>query len=93
MYFPEPQQKIVDKIFFRLFGAKCNKCGLGLTKSDFVMRAKEKIYHTNCFKCVTCGRQLIPGDEFVLRENSVVCPEHHNVFTSNDVMGKKIELN
>lgn len=63
----------------RLFGTKCDKCGLSFSRNDFVMRAKTKIYHIECFRCSACERQLIPGDEFALREDGLFCKEDHEV--------------
>ena len=34
----------------RLFGAKCDKCLRSFGKSDYVMRAKNKIFHLECFQ-------------------------------------------
>lgn len=62
---------------FRLFGTKCEKCGDGFRKTDFVMRAKDKIYHIDCFRCALCERQLIPGDEFALTEDGLFCKDDH----------------
>ncbi|GFG35292.1 hypothetical protein Cfor_01350, partial [Coptotermes formosanus] len=62
-----------------LFGTKCDKCGLSFSKTDFVMRAKTKIYHIECFRCSACERHLIPGDEFALREDGLFCKEDHEV--------------
>jgi hypothetical protein len=53
--------KISIILFHRLFGTKCDKCGNSFSKNDFVMRAKSKIYHIECFRCSACARQLIPG--------------------------------
>ncbi|CAG9857756.1 unnamed protein product [Phyllotreta striolata] len=65
--------------YVRLFGTKCDKCGLSFSKSDFVMRAKSKIYHIECFRCRACARQLVPGDEFALRDGGVLyCKEDHD---------------
>ncbi|CAH1099460.1 unnamed protein product [Psylliodes chrysocephalus] len=65
--------------YVRLFGTKCDKCGLSFSKSDFVMRAKSKIYHIECFRCRACTRQLVPGDEFALRDGGVLyCKEDHD---------------
>lgn len=67
-------------IFFcRLFGTKCNKCGQCFSKNDFVMRARSKIYHQQCFRCVACERQLVPGDEFALREDGLFCKDDHEI--------------
>ncbi|XP_014273596.1 insulin gene enhancer protein ISL-1 isoform X2 [Halyomorpha halys] len=65
--------------YVRLFGTKCDKCSLSFSKNDFVMRAKTKIYHIDCFRCSACERQLIPGDEFALREDGLFCKEDHEV--------------
>lgn len=65
--------------FRRLFGTKCAKCSSSFTKNDFVMRAKNKIYHVECFRCVACSRKLIPGDEFALRDDGLFCKEDHQI--------------
>ena len=43
------------------------------------MRARNKIFHIDCFKCVACSRQLIPGDEFALRDDGLFCKADHEV--------------
>ena len=50
--------------YVRLFGTKCDKCGCSFSKNDFVMRAKSKIFHLECFRCTACSRNLIPGEFF-----------------------------
>uniref|UniRef100_A0A8C9FJM8 ISL LIM homeobox 1 n=1 Tax=Pavo cristatus TaxID=9049 RepID=A0A8C9FJM8_PAVCR len=52
---------------------------IGFSKNDFVMRARAKVYHIECFRCVACSRQLIPGDEFALREDGLFCRADHDV--------------
>ena len=42
------------------------------------MRAKNKIFHLECFRCVTCDKQLVPGDEFALRPDGLFCKECHS---------------
>jgi len=64
---------------YRLFGTKCDKCGLQFSKSDFVMRARSKIYHMACFRCIACKKHLVPGDEFALREDGLFCRDDHEV--------------
>ena len=63
----------------RLYGIKCAKCSIGFSKNDFVMRARSKVYHIECFRCVACSRQLIPGDEFARREDGLFCRADHDV--------------
>ena len=38
-----------------------------------MMRAKNSIYHTECFRCVVCDRVLSSGDEFCIREKGIYC--------------------
>ena len=64
-------------VLFRLFGTKCDKCYRSFGKNDFVMRAKNKIFHLECFTCVACEKQLVPGDEFALRDDGLFCREDH----------------
>ncbi|EFB24626.1 hypothetical protein PANDA_015045, partial [Ailuropoda melanoleuca] len=56
--------------YVRLFGIKCAKCQVGFSSSDLVMRARDSVYHIECFRCSVCSRQLLPGDEFSLRERA-----------------------
>ncbi|XP_006607042.1 insulin gene enhancer protein isl-1-like, partial [Glycine max] len=66
--------------YVRLFGTKCDKCGNSFSKNDFVMRAKTKIFHIECFRCSSCARQLLPGDEFALRDGGALyCKEDHDM--------------
>ena len=37
------------------------------------MRVNGYIYHTSCFACMRCDRQLQKGDEFALRSGRILC--------------------
>lgn len=63
----------------RLFGTKCDKCSQCFSKNDYVMRAKTKIYHVECFRCCACMRRLETGDEFALRQDGLFCRHDHDV--------------
>uniref|UniRef100_A0A3B3IFK3 ISL LIM homeobox 2a n=1 Tax=Oryzias latipes TaxID=8090 RepID=A0A3B3IFK3_ORYLA len=65
--------------YARLFGIKCAKCNTGFCSSDLVMRAREKVYHMECFRCSVCSRHLLPGDEFSLREDELLCRANHDL--------------
>jgi len=56
-------------------------------KTDFVMRAKNRIYHQECFSCVVCEKQLVPGDEFSLRHDELYCKEHSLLLLENNKDG------
>lgn len=61
----------------RLFGIKCAQCRAAFSSSDLVMRARDHVYHLECFRCAACGRQLLPGDQFCLRERDLLCRADH----------------
>lgn len=63
----------------RLFGTKCDKCSQCFSKNDYVMRAKTKIYHVECFRCCACLKRLETGDEFALRQDGLFCRHDHDV--------------
>ncbi|XP_030046220.1 insulin gene enhancer protein ISL-2 isoform X2 [Microcaecilia unicolor] len=65
--------------YIRLFGIKCAKCKMAFSSSDLVMRARENVYHIECFRCSVCTRQLLPGDEFSLRDHELLCRADHSL--------------
>nr|XP_019935354.1 PREDICTED: insulin gene enhancer protein ISL-3 isoform X4 [Paralichthys olivaceus] len=73
-----------------LFGIKCAKCNLGFSSSDLVMRARDNVYHIECFRCSVCSRQLLPGDEFSLREEELLCRADHSLLLERSSAGSPI---
>ncbi|NXJ62693.1 ISL2 protein, partial [Rostratula benghalensis] len=63
--------------YSRLFGIKCAQCRASFSSSDLVMRARDHVYHLECFRCAACGRQLLPGDQFCLRDRDLLCRADH----------------
>lgn len=39
----------------------CARCGNGIGSQELIMRAKDLVYHLNCFVCVVCLRILNKG--------------------------------
>uniref|UniRef100_A0A8C6KHY9 ISL LIM homeobox 2 n=1 Tax=Nothobranchius furzeri TaxID=105023 RepID=A0A8C6KHY9_NOTFU len=76
--------------YVRLFGIKCAKCNLGFSSSDLVMRARGNVYHIECFRCSVCSRQLLPGDEFSLREEELLCRADHSLLLERSPAGSPI---
>ncbi|KAG7473411.1 hypothetical protein MATL_G00095590 [Megalops atlanticus] len=76
--------------YVRLFGIKCAKCNLGFSSSDLVMRARENVYHIECFRCSVCSRQLLPGDEFSLRDEELLCRADHSLLMERGSAGSPI---
>ncbi|XP_071790760.1 LIM/homeobox protein Lhx5-like [Asterias amurensis] len=64
--------------FFRTYGTKCAGCSLGILPSDLVRRARNKVFHLNCFTCMICRKQLSTGEElYVVDENQFICKEDY----------------
>ncbi|KRX75588.1 Nodal modulator 1, partial [Trichinella sp. T6] len=71
--------------YVRLFGVRCSKCGEVFDRNDYVMRAKNNLYHISCFKCVVCTRPLLPGDEFALRHIALYCKADYELAERNSL--------
>lgn len=73
----------------RRYGTKCGGCGQGLAPSDLVRKARDKVFHLNCFTCCICRKQLSTGEQLhVLDDNKFICKDdyllgkgHHNSLT------------
>ena len=55
---------------FRLYSARCSACQNVFTKNDFVMRAKTKMFHLECFRCAACRRHLGQHDHLIILANT-----------------------
>ncbi|XP_053502060.1 insulin gene enhancer protein ISL-1-like [Ictalurus furcatus] len=64
--------------YIRLYTTKCAKCLKSFSSRDYVMRAGVNVYHVQCFRCKCCDRQLLPGDEFTIRDGFLHCTGHEN---------------
>ncbi|GMR53676.1 hypothetical protein PMAYCL1PPCAC_23871, partial [Pristionchus mayeri] len=61
--------------FARKFASVCAGCGGTLEKEDLVRRAKDKLFHVDCFVCSMCSRKLDTGDELYIVGNGFVCQQ------------------
>ena len=60
----------------RRYGTKCGGCGQGLSPTDLVRKARDKVYHLRCFTCALCRRQLSTGEELYLLDDArFLCKE------------------
>lgn len=55
---------------------RCARCHLGISASEMVMRARDSVYHLNCFTCSTCSKMLTTGDHFGMKDGLVYCRLH-----------------
>ncbi|KAG7206891.1 hypothetical protein KM043_000790 [Ampulex compressa] len=62
--------------FFRRYGTKCSGCLQGISPQDLVRKARDKVFHLNCFTCLVCRRKMSTGEElYVLEDNKFVCKQ------------------
>ncbi|CAL1610923.1 unnamed protein product [Knipowitschia caucasica] len=52
----------------------CGKCGDSLSRSQPAVRAMDKLFHSNCFSCLSCHRPL-QGMQFYDRDGSPECED------------------
>ncbi|XP_061770908.1 zyxin [Nerophis ophidion] len=52
----------------------CGKCGEALSRTQPAVRAMEKLFHSNCFCCMTCHRPL-QGMQFYERDGAPQCED------------------
>ncbi|TUF03590.1 LIM/homeobox protein Lhx2 [Bagarius yarrelli] len=63
--------------YYRRFSVqRCARCHLGISASEMVMRARDLVYHLNCFMCTTCNKMLNTGDHFGMKDSLVYCRLH-----------------
>lgn len=48
-------------LFYRLFYTRCTKCDNIIQREDLVMKAKEYVYHLDCFSCFYCDITFSAG--------------------------------
>ncbi|XP_031732668.1 LIM/homeobox protein Lhx2 isoform X1 [Anarrhichthys ocellatus] len=63
--------------YYRRFSVqRCARCHLGISASEMVMRARDLVYHLNCFTCTSCSKMLTTGDHFGMKDSLVYCRLH-----------------
>ncbi|CAF0725803.1 unnamed protein product [Didymodactylos carnosus] len=60
----------------------CSRCRTLIRPNELIMRAKQYIYHLECFSCVSCNQPLHPGDEFGLKDDELFCRVHYYEYES-----------
>ncbi|KAK3533820.1 hypothetical protein QTP70_031295, partial [Hemibagrus guttatus] len=59
----------------RLFGTtgNCAACSKLIPAFEMVMRARDNVYHLDCFACQLCNQRFCVGDKFFLKNNMILC--------------------
>lgn len=71
-----PHSPSPDGPYRRFSVQRCARCHLGISASEMVMRARDLVYHLNCFTCTTCNKMLTTGDHFGMKDSLVYCRLH-----------------
>lgn len=48
------------------------------------MRARDLVYHLNCFTCTTCSKMLTTGDHFGMKDSLVYCRLHFETLVQGE---------
>ncbi|XP_013784517.1 LIM/homeobox protein Lhx1-like, partial [Limulus polyphemus] len=73
--------------FFRRFGTKCAGCSQGISPTDLVRRARNKVFHLKCFICTVCRKQLSTGEQlYILDEKCFICKEDYLTSRHNQTL-------
>ncbi|KAL2734585.1 LIM/homeobox protein Lhx5 isoform X3, partial [Vespula maculifrons] len=60
------------------YGTKCGGCLQGIGPQDLVRKARDKVFHLNCFTCVVCRKKMSTGEElYILDDNKFVCKQDY----------------
>jgi LIM domain. len=70
---------------FRLFGMKrCARCQAAILFTEMVMRARDLVFHVHCFTCAVCNSTFNKGDQFGLKDGTVLCQIHYELAVSEE---------
>lgn len=70
----------------------CGKCGEALSRTQPAVRAMNKLFHSNCFCCMSCHRPL-QGMQFYDRDGSPECEDCYMVRRRVQIASDLSELN
>ncbi|KAL0967971.1 hypothetical protein UPYG_G00260510 [Umbra pygmaea] len=65
--------------YLRLFGmtGNCAACSKVIPAFEMVMRARDNVYHLDCFACHLCSQRFYMGDKFFLKNNKILCQQDY----------------
>lgn len=66
---------------------RCARCQATILSSELVMRARELVFHVQCFSCAVCHSPLTKGDHFGMRDGAVLCRLHFEMSLSEPPPG------
>lgn len=79
--------------FFRRYGPRCAGCHAGICPSDLVRRARDKVYHLNCFACYICRKPIGTGEQlFFIDDYKFMC-KHDYLLNKSLIPGRHTKPN
>ncbi|GAA6083312.1 rhombotin-1 [Tachysurus ichikawai] len=66
---------LIESPVLGLFGTtgNCAACSKLIPAFEMVMRARDNVYHLDCFACQLCNQRFCVGDKFFLKNNMILC--------------------
>lgn len=61
---------------------RCARCQAAILFTEMVMRARDLVFHVHCFTCAVCNSTFSKGDQFGLKDSSVLCQIHYELAVS-----------
>ena len=56
---------------------------MGVSSQELVMRARDLIFHLECFTCASCNKTLPTGDTFGIHGNEIFCLNDYEMVMNN----------
>ena len=66
---------------------QCSRCLLDIQPTDLVMKARDCLFHVDCFRCARCDAPLKKGDFYGMFDNMPYCETHYQILTSGHADG------
>ena len=61
---------------------RCARCQAAILFTEMVMRARDLVFHVHCFTCAVCNSTFNKGDQFGLKDGTVLCQIHYELAVS-----------
>ncbi|XP_067629272.1 protein apterous isoform X1 [Eurosta solidaginis] len=77
--------------YYSFFGTRrCSKCRASISATELVMRARNLVFHVNCFCCTICNAPLTKGDQFGIIDALIYCRTHYSIAREGDSVSSRL---